>query len=206
MTGHEHPRPESISAAVDEQMLEDFLNQHLLGSRSGVKAFRAAEQTWAGTSQEAALRRLGDAVQDDQDRLEALIGELGLRTPLVDRAAGAAAEVGGRLNPVNALRTRGSGWTQIELDLLQGMLQAKSAMWHVLEQLAPHLPAVDAAEMQALRQRAADQQREDETGKAHLDDHQPREGRRGIGQRLRDAGGRLPHRAREQRGGAQRGQ
>lgn len=81
MTGHEHPRPESTSAAVDEQMLEDFLNQHLLGSRSGVKAFRAAEQTWAGTSQEAALRRLGDAVQDDQDRLEALIGELGLRTP-----------------------------------------------------------------------------------------------------------------------------
>ena len=58
MTGHDHPRPESISAAVDEQMLEDFLNQHLLGSRSGVKAFRAAEQTWAGTSQEAALRRL----------------------------------------------------------------------------------------------------------------------------------------------------
>ncbi|MCO0633341.1 MULTISPECIES: hypothetical protein [Micrococcus] len=160
MTGHDHPRPESISAAVDEQMLADFLNQHLLGSRSGVKAFRAAEQTWAGTPQEAALRRLGDAVQDDQDRLEALIGELGLRTPLVDRAAGAAAEVGGRLNPVNALRTRGSGWTQIELDLLQGMLQAKSAMWDVLEQLAPHLPAVDAAEMQALRQRTADQQRE----------------------------------------------
>ncbi|MCV7456602.1 hypothetical protein M3D02_007760 [Micrococcus luteus] len=50
MTGHEHPRPESTSAAVDEQMLEDFLNQHLLGSRSGVKAFRAADQTWAGTS------------------------------------------------------------------------------------------------------------------------------------------------------------
>ena len=112
MTGHEHPRPESTSAAVDEQMLEDFLNQHLLGSRSGVKAFRAAEQTWAGTPQEAALR------------------------------------------------TRGSGWTQIELDLLQGMLQAKSAMWHVLEQLAPHLPAVDAAEMHALRENAADQQRE----------------------------------------------
>lgn len=112
MTGHEHPRPESTSAAVDEQMLEDFLNQHLLGSRSGVKAFRAAEQTWAGTPQEAALR------------------------------------------------TRGSGWTQVELDLLQGMLQAKLSMWRVLEQLAPHLPAVDAAEMQALRQRAADQQRE----------------------------------------------
>lgn len=140
-------------------MLEDFLNQHLLGSRSGVKAFCAAEQTWAGTPQEAALRRLGDAVQDDQDRLEALIGELGLRTPLVDRAAGAAAEVGGRLNPVNALRTRGSGWTQVELDLLQGMLQAKLSMWRVLEQLAPHLPAVDAAEMRGLCEKTAEQRR-----------------------------------------------
>ena len=159
MTGHEHPRPESTSAAVDEQMLEDFLNQHLLGSRSGVKAFRAAEQTWAGTPQEAALRRIGDGVQEDQDRLEALIGELGLRTPLVDRAAGAAAEVGGRLNPVNALRTRGSGWTQIELDLLQGMLQAKLAMWRVLEQLAPHLPAIDAEEMRGLCEKTAEQRR-----------------------------------------------
>ncbi|MFF5021218.1 hypothetical protein [Micrococcus luteus] len=26
MAGHEHPRPESTSAAVDEQTLEDFLD------------------------------------------------------------------------------------------------------------------------------------------------------------------------------------
>ena len=160
MTGLDHPRPEPTSAAVDEEMLEDFLNQHLLGSRSGVKAFRAAAQTWDDTPQGADLTRLGDDVEQDQERLEALIRELGLTTPVPVKAAGVAAEAAGRVNPVNLMRSRGSGWTQVELDLLQGMLQAKSAMWHVLEQLAPHLLAVDAAEMHALRENAADQQRE----------------------------------------------
>ena len=61
---------------------------------------------------------------------------------------------------MNALRTRGSAWTQIELDLLQGMLQAKLSMWRVLEQLAPHLPAVDAAEMRGLCEKTAEQRRE----------------------------------------------
>ena len=101
--------------------------------------------------------RGGAETQFADERLEAV---LVLRTPLVDRAAGAAAEVGGRLNPVNALRTRGSAWTQVELDLLQGMLQAKLSMWRVLEQLAPHLPAVDAAEMRGLCEKTAEQRRE----------------------------------------------
>lgn len=147
------------ASGVDREMLEDFLNQHLLGSRSGVKAFRAAAQTWDDTPQGADLTRLGDDVEQDQERLEALIRELGLTTPVPVKAAGVAAEAAGRVNPVNLMRSRGSGWTQVELDLLQGMLQAKAAMWHVLEALAPHEPVLDAGEMAALYERAQDQQR-----------------------------------------------
>lgn len=153
------PTPGPTPAAVDREVLEDFLNQHLLGSRSGVKAIRAAAQTWADTPQEAALQRLADDVAQEQERLEALIGELGLSTSLPEKAMGLAAEAAGRVNPVNALRTRGSGWTQVELDLLQGMFQAKAAMWHVLEALAPHEPRIDAAEMRRLYEQAQEQQR-----------------------------------------------
>ena len=39
------------------------------------------------------------------------------------------------------------------------MLQAKLAMWRVLEQLAPHLPAIDAEEMRGLCEKTAEQRR-----------------------------------------------
>ena len=61
---------------------------------------------------------------------------------------------------MNALRSRGSGWTQVELDLLQGALQGKAGMWHVLAELAPHDPRIDESEMRELYDAAQRQQAE----------------------------------------------
>ncbi|MDX2340272.1 hypothetical protein AAG742_08515 [Micrococcus sp. 2A] len=137
-------------SALDREMLEDYLNQHLLGSRPGVPAFRAAADTWEGTPQHAVLARLADGVEASQERLEEIIARLGFRTPVRDRAAGAVAAAGGRLNPVNAVRAKGSGWTQVELDVLTGALQGQSEMWRILERLAPHVPGLDAEEARGL--------------------------------------------------------
>lgn len=136
--------------ALDRAMLEDYLNQHLLGSGPGVPAFRAAVDTWRGTPQEAELARIAQGVRQSQDRLRRLIRELGCRTPLAQRAARTVAAAGGRLNPVNALRSRGSGWTQVELDVLVGALAGQAEMWRTLEGLAPHVPGLDAAEMRRM--------------------------------------------------------
>lgn len=141
------PRPASSSPSVDREMLEDYLNQHLLGSRPGVQAFRAAAQTWADTPHEATLTRLAERVEARQDRLRALIESLGFSTPPTARALGAVAAAGGRLNPVNALRSRGTGWAQVELEVLMGALRSQTEMWRLLEHLAPYEPALDAAEM-----------------------------------------------------------
>lgn len=157
MTGHEHPRPESISAAVDTAILEDYLNQHLLGSSPGVPAFRAAADTWKGTPQEPVLRELAEGVERNQEHLEELIRRLGFSVSVTTRAAGAVAAVGGRLNPVNAIRSRESGWTQVELDVLVGALMSQSEMWRVLELLAPHVQAVDGAEAARMHARVLDQ-------------------------------------------------
>lgn len=153
------PKDPAAPRRLDADMLEDYLNQHLLGARPGSASFRAAADTWKDTPQEAQLRALADDVDEDRERLERLIGELGFSVPLAQRAAGAAAEAAGRVNPVNMARTRGSGWTQVELDTLQGALQAKAAMWHVLAGLAPDVPGLDEAEMRALFERAQEQQR-----------------------------------------------
>ena len=145
---------------IDDDTLSDYLVQHLLGSHSGLNMFRAAASTWKGTEHERALKDIAGQILEDQERLERLIREVGGRVPVSARAVGVAARVGGRLNPVNALRSRGSGWTQVELDLLQGALQGKAGMWHVLADLAPHDPRIDESEMRELDDAAQRQQAE----------------------------------------------
>ena len=48
----------------------------------------------------------------------------------------------------------------MELDLLQGALQAKAAMWDVLAELADHSSELDRSEMDRLYRQAQDQQAE----------------------------------------------
>lgn len=147
-------------SALDRETLEDYLNQHLLGSRSGVKMFRTAADTWEGTPYAQRLVKLAEDVAADQQSLEELIARLGMKTPALQEAAGQVAEVAGRLNPVNLTRSKGNGWTQVELDLLQGALQAKAAMWDALAELADHTSELDRAEMERLYKVAQDQQAE----------------------------------------------
>ena len=147
-------------SALERETLEDYLNQHLLGSRSGVKMFRTAAATWDGTEYADRLVKLADDVSADQDALEELIARLGMKTPALQEAAGQVAEVAGRLNPVNLTRSKGNGWTQVELDLLQGALQAKAAMWDVLAELADHTSELDRTEMERLYKVAQEQQAE----------------------------------------------
>lgn len=145
---------------IDRDRLEDYLNHHLLGSRSGVRMFRTAADTWDGTDYERQFTDLAGQVQQDQETLEALIARLGMHTPAVEKALGKAAEVAGRLNPVNLTRSKTRGMTQVEMDLLQGALQAKGGMWHVLALLAERFPdaGLDRDEMTGLYQRAQDQE------------------------------------------------
>lgn len=60
------------------------------------------------------------------------------------------AAAGGRVNSVNALRSRGSGWAQVELDVLAGALEGQGEMWRILERLASRVPGLDAEEMRRM--------------------------------------------------------
>lgn len=152
------PDPASPApVSVDASMLEDYLNQHLLGSRPGVPAFRAAADTWKGTAQEPVLRALADEVEQNQRALVDLIRRLGFTVSATTRSVGALAVVAGRLNPVNAWRSRTSGWTQVQLDTLVGALAAQAEMWRVLVLAAPHVPGLEASEAERLLARVEDQ-------------------------------------------------
>jgi hypothetical protein len=147
---------------LDRDHLQDYLNHHLLGSQSGVNMFRTAAVTWRGTNYEQQFRELARQVQGEQRSLRELIARLGLRTPTPRRILGKAAEVAGRLNPVNLTRSKTQGMTQVELDVLQGAVQGKAGMWHVLGELADRFPdaGLDRQEMDGLYRHAQEQQAE----------------------------------------------
>ena len=134
------PQDTPPNASLNRDELQDYLNHHLLGSRSGVRMFRTAADTWSGTPYEAEFKALTDQVSQMQDRLIALIERLGLKQSTVENALGKAAEVAGRLNPVNLTRSKTKGMTQVELDILQGALQGQAGMWQVLGRLGELVP------------------------------------------------------------------
>ncbi|SDS16131.1 hypothetical protein [Agrococcus carbonis] len=137
--------------------LATYLNEHLLGSEGGVRAFHAAGRTWAGTPHEAALHALADEVARDRKDLAQLIQRLGFRPAGWKRALTLAVSAVGAANPVNLLRLRRSSMAQLELDVLTGMVRAKLSMWDALLEVAEHDRRFDVRMLEALKLRAEQQ-------------------------------------------------
>lgn len=137
--------------------LAAYLNEHLLASEGGLKAFDAAARTWAGTRHEQTLHALADEIARDRKDLALLIERLGYRPAGWKRLLTLAFRAGGSANPVNFLRMRGGSMAQLELDVLTGMVRAKVSMWDALLTLAEHDPRLDVRMLEALRRRAEQQ-------------------------------------------------
>ena len=146
------------ASADDAQAhLAAYLNEHLLASEGGVRAFEAAARTFAGTPHEAALRALAGEIARDRRDLARIIQQLGMRQQGWKRLLTGVLRLGGSINPVNLLRRRRSSMAQFELDLLTGAVRAKQSMWDALLELADADPRLDRALLEALQLRA-DQQ------------------------------------------------
>lgn len=139
---------------INHSMYFAYLSQHLLGSEGGMNAFRAAASTWKDTPVEHQLTSLARQVSDDHADLEKIIRSLGYRPHPLKQVLTHGVRWAGRLNPVNFLRKNDAAMTQVELDVLQGMLRAKKAMWTTLLLVATRDGRLDVALLQDLDQRA----------------------------------------------------
>ncbi|WP_241249116.1 hypothetical protein [Agrococcus sp. KRD186] len=154
----DHHRTDHHSADDDaHDHLAAYLNEHLLASEGGLKAFDAAAGTWAGTRHEQTLRALADEIARDRKDLALLIERLGYRPAGWKRLLTLAFRTGGSANPVNVLRMRGGSMAQLELDVLTGMVRAKVSMWDALLTLAEDDPRFEVRMLEALRRRAEQQ-------------------------------------------------
>ena len=145
------------SADDAQRHLVAYLNEHLLASEGGVRAFHAAARTFEGTPHEQALRALAADVERDRRDLVKIIRAIGSRPTAWKRLLTGLLRLGGSINPVNLLRRRRSSMAQFELDFLTGAVRAKRSMWDALLELAPTDPRLDRTLLEALQLRA-DQQ------------------------------------------------
>lgn len=119
-------------AEDQEEHLATYLNEHLLASEGGLRAFHAAAKTWAGTPHERELLKLADQIDRDRRDLARIIHRLGHRPAAWKRLLTLSFRAVGSVNPVNFFRQRDSSMAQLELDMLTGAVRAKLSMWDAL--------------------------------------------------------------------------
>ena len=148
------------TAQIDHRLYAAYLNEHLLASEAGVKAFAAAADTWEGTEHRSAFLSLARQIDADKRDLLSMMLRLGYRPHPVKKLLTAAANTLGRLNPVNIFRSKKGGMTQLELDVLVGMVRTKQMMWETLQLVADVDERLDRAFIADLERRAEDQIRQ----------------------------------------------
>lgn len=142
---------------IDRRILEKYLSHHLLGSQSGLAHFNSARQTWEATPHEHAFASLYEQVRDDQNDLRAIIGRLRLQERPLAKLMAPVASFLGRINPINPLRMRRLSSTQVQLDVLIGLLNAKLSMWNTLLAMAASESKLDPVQLMDLADRAQSQ-------------------------------------------------
>ncbi len=142
------------SPGINHTMYSSYLNEHLLGSEGGIHAFKAAARTWEGTAAERQLNSLSRQVSEDHADLCKIMRTLDYRSHPVKHLLTQGVRLVGRVNPVNILRQQKAGMTQIELDILMGMVRAKKAMWETLLMVATRDKRLDVPLLQDLSNRA----------------------------------------------------
>ncbi|HEX2857894.1 MAG TPA: hypothetical protein VHO26_10545 [Propionibacteriaceae bacterium] len=121
---------------LNHENYEAYLNQHLVSADGGVKLFKAAEHTWAGTSLESVFRELHDELTDSHAQVKNLIERLGYQVSAWRNVSAGLAEVVGLVNPVNFTRHPYGKLAQPQLDSLAAAIRAQQMLWETLVVLA----------------------------------------------------------------------
>ena len=144
---------------LDHDKYSAYLNQHLTASDAGVKAFKAAAETWKDTPWEQVFLQLNTELEGSHDKVKALIARLGYEVSTTRTILAGVAEVAGRFNPLNLTRDNDGLMTQMEFDGLAAALRAQQMMWETLVVLSEIDDRLDRAECQAMVDLCEDQRR-----------------------------------------------
>jgi hypothetical protein len=143
---------------MNRKLLGIYLNDHLAGSVVGVELARRTRGENEDTELGRFLATLVTEIEADRDSLMEVMDDLGIRKDPAKRAGAWVMEKAGRLKPNGQLRGYSPLSTLVELEGLALGITGKLALWKSLRLLAEQEPALDAAALQRLADRAKEQQ------------------------------------------------
>lgn len=143
--------------ALDHDKYSAYLNQHLVAADAGVKAFRAAADTWHATPYEQVFLQLHDELAESHEQVRQLIERLGYEVSTTRNVVAGLVQAAGRLNPLNPTRSHHGLMTQSELDALAAAIRAQQMMWETLVVLADIDRRLDKDWCQSMIERCEDQ-------------------------------------------------
>lgn len=146
-----------MSIELDHDKYSAYLNQHLFAADAGVKAFKAAADTWGGTPYGPVFQQLHDELADSHAQVKALIERLGYEISTARNLVSGLVQAAGRVNPLNLMRDHDGKMTQSELDALVAAVRAQQMMWETLVVLADVDDRLDKAYCQSMVDRCEDQ-------------------------------------------------
>ena len=145
---------------MDRKRLGIYLQDHHAGAMSGVELARRARSSNQGTTYGDFLSRLADDIDADRRALEGVMEDLDVGSDRVKDSAAWVTEKLGRLKTNGQLLGYSPLSRLVELEGLGLGVTGKLALWRALRLMADDEPALDAARLERLAERAKSQQEE----------------------------------------------
>lgn len=146
----------SVPAHLDAELLTTYLTDHLAAATGVVQRLEQMQEEYTDLPVHGDIATLASTIAGERDRLEELIGELGLHQRKDKQVLGRAAELAGRLKLNGRLTSRSPLSPLLEAELLRGGVTGKLSLWQALHTHAADL-GLDHEELARLRQDALDQ-------------------------------------------------
>ncbi|MCH6471828.1 hypothetical protein [Sinomonas terrae] len=148
------------SGQVDNEMLSNYLQNHIIAANSGKRLFEEAAKVWSGTPHGPTFERLSREVTEDSDELERIAKSLGAELPPHKQATAWIGEQASKLGPLNPAHAPGGHPGQLELEGLISAVTGKSLLWETLLLLADQDTRIEALTVERLHDRALRQIRD----------------------------------------------
>ncbi len=149
---------QKVPAAIDQELLSKYVQDHMMAAHSGVKLFEEAKKVWAGTDVGRRLASMTAEIQNERVELNKIASRLKIKVPLSKRLMSRTGHTLSRLNPLNPTGSRDRLPGQLELEALHAAVAGKECLWHTLATLSHDDPRISEPQIQRLLEQAKDQQ------------------------------------------------
>ncbi|MFB7462674.1 hypothetical protein ACFCZ1_04035 [Streptomyces sp. NPDC056224] len=140
-------------------LLTVYLNDHLTGSGAGVRLIHRIAERHRGTDSGPELAALAGQIEEDQDSLRRIMGDLDVPVRRLREVIGRIGEKAGRLKLNGRLLTRSPLSDVVEFEAMLLGVEGKAACWRALRAVAETDARLDAPDLDRLLARADAQTR-----------------------------------------------